>query len=116
MCASFLFKKGVYYPNFGSAVKSKPIEPVLYSYVKKTRIYKEKKERRREENENRNGAQNGNESVCLCFFCFFFLFFLSPCAGFCSAQLSLFLTKHSKLNHIEHLMSAFGSMQIINSE
>ena len=46
----------------------------------------------------------------------FFLFFLSPCAGFCSAQLSLFFTKHSKLNHIEHLMSAFGSMQIINSE
>ena len=112
MCASFLFKKGVYYPNFGSAVKSKPIEPVLYSYVKKTRIYKEKKERRREENENRNGAQNGNESVCF----FVFLFFLSPCAGFCSAQLSLFFTKHSKLNHIEHLMSAFGSMQIINSE
>ena len=112
MCASFLFKKGVYYPNFGSAVKSKPIEPVLYSYVKKTRKYKEKKERRREENENRNGAQNGNESVCVCFF----VFFLSPCAGFCSAQLSLFFTKHSKLNHIEHLMSAFGSMQIINSE
>ena len=111
MCASFLFKKGVYYPNFGSAVKSKPIEPVLYSYVKKTRIYKEKKERR-EENENRNGAQNGNESVCVFFFCFF----LSPCAGFCSTQLSLFFTKHSKLNHIEHLMSAFGSMQIINSE
>ena len=75
MCASFLFKKGVYYPNFGSAVKSKPIEPVLYSYVKKTRIYKEKKERRREENENRNGAQNGNESVCVIFFCFFFFFF-----------------------------------------
>ena len=113
MCASFLFKKGVYYPNFGSAVKSKPIEPVLYSYVKKTRIYKEKKEGRREENENRNGAQNGNESVC---FWGFFWVFLSPCAGFCSAQLSLFLTKHSKLNHIEHLMSAFGSMQIINSE
>ena len=113
MCASFLFKKGVYYPNFGSAVKSKPIEPVLYSYVKKTRIYKEKKERRREENENRNGAQNGNESVWVFFF---FFFFLSPCAGFCSAQLSLFFTKHSKLNHIDHLMSAFGSMQIINSE
>ena len=47
---------------------------------------------------------------------FFLVFFLSPCAGFCSAQLSLFFTKHSKLNHIEHLMSAFGSMQIINSE
>ena len=71
MCASFLFKKGVYYPNFGNAVKSKPIEPVLYSYVKKTRVYKEKKERRREENENRNGAQNGNKSVCVCV-CFFF--------------------------------------------
>ena len=54
--------------------------------------------------------------VCVCVFFFFFFFFLSPCAGFCSAQLSLFLTKHSKLNHIEHLMSAFGSMQIINSE
>ena len=52
--------------------------------------------------------------VCVCVF--FFVFFLSPCAGFCSAQLSLFFTKHSKLNHIEHLMSAFGSMQIINSE
>ena len=57
--------------------------------------------------------------VCVCFFFFFFFFlcfFLSPCAGFFSAQLSLFLTKHSKLNHIEHLMSTFGSMQIINSE
>ena len=52
----------------------------------------------------------------LFFFFFFFFFFLSPCAGFCSAQLSLLLTKHSKLNHIEHLMSAFGSMQIINFE
>ena len=52
--------------------------------------------------------------VCVCVCVFFF--FLSPCAGFCSAQLSLFFTKHSKLNHIEHLMSAFGSMQIINSE
>ena len=51
--------------------------------------------------------------VCVCVF---FFFFLSPCVGFCSAQLSLFFTKHSKLNHIEHLMSAFGSMQIINSE
>ena len=53
--------------------------------------------------------------VCVCFF-FFFFFFLSPCAGFCSAQLSLFFTKHSKLNNIEHLMIALGSMQIINSE
>ena len=54
--------------------------------------------------------------VCFVFVCFLFVFFVSPCAGFCSAQLSLFLTKHSKLNHIEHLMSTFGSMQIINSE
>ena len=64
---------------------------------------------KKEDNERRNGPQTGNESV------FYFIFF-SPCAGFSSAQLSLFWTKYSKLNHIEHLLSAFCSMQIINSE
>ena len=43
-------------------------------------------------------------------------FIINPCACFRSAQLSAFLTKYSKLNHINHLLSAFGSIQIINSE
>ena len=61
------------------------------------------------------GASQTLQKLIKVFLCFF-VFFLSPCAGFCSAQLSLFLTKHSKLNYVEHLMSAFGSMQVINSE
>ena len=94
-------------------VQSNQSQLSLFQTVQKYKssVYLGKKITKKEDNERRKGPQNGNVSEC-----FFFVFFLSPCAGFSSAQLSLFWTKYSKLNHIEHLLSAFCSMQIINSE
>ena len=75
MCASFLFKKGVYYQNFGSVVKSKPIEPVLYSFVKR-RVYIRK---RKKEEEKRMKIEMGHkmEIKVFLFFLLFVVFFKS---------------------------------------